>query len=47
MVQSGLSELWFGIRTDSILRCFANPKGLNCQDLLEGVVPELAGWLIV
>jgi hypothetical protein len=36
-----LSELWCGIHTDLILRCFVNLEGLNCDDLLEGMVPEL------
>jgi hypothetical protein len=42
MISSGLSELWCGIHTDRILRCFINPKGLNYEDFLEGVVPELS-----
>jgi hypothetical protein len=21
--------------------CFANPKGLDCEDLLEGIIPEV------
>jgi hypothetical protein len=41
MVPSRMSELWCGIRTNPILRCFANPKRLNYEDLLEGMVPEL------
>jgi hypothetical protein len=47
MVPSRLSELWCEIRTDHVLRCFVNPEGLDCEDLLEGVVPELASWLMV
>jgi hypothetical protein len=46
-VPSGLSELWCGICTDPILRCFINPEGLNYKHLLEGMVPELASWLMV
>jgi hypothetical protein len=30
-----------GIHTDPILECFVNSEGLNCEDLLEGVVPKL------
>jgi hypothetical protein len=41
MVPSELSELWCGIHTDLVLRCFINQEGLNYEDLLEGVVPEL------
>jgi hypothetical protein len=44
MISSGLSELWCGIHTDPILRCLVNPEGLNCEDLLEGVVPKFASW---
>jgi hypothetical protein len=33
--------LWCGICTDPGLRCVNNSKGLNCGDLLEGVIPEL------
>jgi hypothetical protein len=47
MVPSGLSELWCGICTDPILRCFANSEGLNCEDLLESMVPELVSSLTV
>jgi hypothetical protein len=46
-VLSGLSELWCGICTDPVLRCFVNLEGLKCKDLLEGVVPKLASWLAV
>jgi hypothetical protein len=45
MVPSALSELWCGIHNDPVLRCFVNPEGLNYEDLLEGVVPELANSL--
>jgi hypothetical protein len=41
MVPSAFSELWCGIHNDPVLRCFVNPEGLNYEDLLEGVVPEL------
>jgi hypothetical protein len=30
-----------GIFTDHVLRCVNNPEGLNCRDLVEGIVPEL------
>jgi hypothetical protein len=33
------------MHTDPILRCFDNPEGLNCEDLLVGIVPELANGL--
>jgi hypothetical protein len=40
---------WYGVRTDHTLRCFDNPKGLNCGDLLASRrgsrVPELANCL--
>jgi hypothetical protein len=29
------------VSTDPILRCFINPEGLNCEDLLEGIIFEL------
>jgi hypothetical protein len=41
MVPSAFSELWCGIHNDPVLRCFVNREGLNYEDLLEGVVPEL------
>jgi hypothetical protein len=41
MVPSELSKLWCGNHTDPVLMSFINPEGLNCEDLLEGVVPEL------
>jgi hypothetical protein len=44
MISSGLPELWCGIHTDPILRCLVNPEGLNCEDLLDGVVPKFASW---
>jgi hypothetical protein len=30
-----------------VLRCFVNPEGLSCEDLLDGIVSELASWLMV
>jgi hypothetical protein len=33
--------MWCGIHTDPVLRCFVNPKVLNYEDLLEGMVLEL------
>jgi hypothetical protein len=47
MVPSRLSELLYRISTDPVLRCFSNPEGLNCMDVLEGMVPELMSWLTV
>jgi hypothetical protein len=44
-VLSGMSKLWCRVHIDPVLRCFANPEGLNYDDLLEGVVPELASWI--
>jgi hypothetical protein len=38
---------WYGVRTDHTLRCFDNPKGLNCGDLLVGVVLKFLSWLTV
>jgi hypothetical protein len=38
---------WCSLHTDPILRCFDNLEGLNCGDLLVGVVPEFPSWLIV
>jgi hypothetical protein len=40
-------RIWCGIHTDYILRCFVDPEGLNCRDLLVGMVPELTSWLTV
>jgi hypothetical protein len=40
-------RMWYGECTDHILRCFINPEGLSCGDLLVGVVPELASWLTI
>jgi hypothetical protein len=34
-------RMWCDERTDTVLRCFVNPDGLNCGDLLVNVVPEL------
>jgi hypothetical protein len=33
--------LWCEIHTDPVLRCFVNLEGLNCEDMLEGMVLEL------
>jgi hypothetical protein len=33
--------LWCGICTEPVLGCVNNSEGLNCGDLLEGVIPEL------
>jgi hypothetical protein len=40
-------RMWCGIRTDTVLRCFDNPEGLNCGDMLVGMVPELSSSLTV
>jgi hypothetical protein len=40
-------RMWCDIRTDPVLRCFYNPKGLRCGDLLVGVVLELSSWLMI
>jgi hypothetical protein len=37
--------LWCEIHTNPVVRCFVNREGLNCEDMLEGVVPELANGL--
>jgi hypothetical protein len=29
------------VSTNPVLSCFINPKGLNYEDLLEGIIPEL------
>jgi hypothetical protein len=29
------------VTTDPILRCFINPEWLNCEHLLEGLIPVL------
>jgi hypothetical protein len=31
-------RMWCGIHTDPFLRCFVDPEGLNCGDLLVSVV---------
>jgi hypothetical protein len=35
-------RMWCNIRIDPVLKCFDNPNGLSCGDLLVGVVPELS-----
>jgi hypothetical protein len=40
-------KMWCGELSDPALRCFINPEGLNCEDLLVDVVPELTSWLTV
>jgi hypothetical protein len=42
-----VARMWCGIRTNPILRCFNNPEGLSCGDMLVGMVPELSSWLTV
>jgi hypothetical protein len=36
-----IARMWCEIHTDPVLRCFINPEGLSCGDLLVGVVHEL------
>jgi hypothetical protein len=38
-------RIWCDMRTDPVLGCFDNIEGLNCGDLLVGLVPELANGL--
>jgi hypothetical protein len=38
-------RLWCGICTDPILQRVNNPEGLNYEDLLDRVLPELVSWL--
>jgi hypothetical protein len=40
-------RMWCRIDIDPVLRCFVNPEGLSCRDLLVGMVPELVSWLTV
>jgi hypothetical protein len=40
-------RMWCGICTDPVLKCYINPEGLNCGDLLVGAVPELTSWLMI
>jgi hypothetical protein len=40
-------RMWFDTCTDPVLSCFNNLMGLNCVDLLVGIVPELSSWLTV
>jgi hypothetical protein len=40
-------RMWCGICTDPILRCFDNPEGLSCEDLLVGMVPKLSSRLMI
>jgi hypothetical protein len=37
--------MWCSIRTNPVLRCFDNPEGLSYEDLLVGVVSDLANGL--
>jgi hypothetical protein len=38
-------RMWCRIHTDPVLRCFINPEGLSCEDVLLGMVPELMSKL--
>jgi hypothetical protein len=40
-------KMWCRICIDPVLRCFVNPEGLSCGDLLVSVVPKLVSWLTV
>jgi hypothetical protein len=40
-------RMWCGICTDPVHRCFDNPEGLSCGDLLVGMVPKFSSWLTV
>jgi hypothetical protein len=40
-------RMWCDICTDPVLGCFDNLEGLNCRDLLVGIVPKLSRWLTV
>jgi hypothetical protein len=40
-------RMWCEIRANPVLGCFDNPEGLNCGNMLFGVVPELSSWLTV
>jgi hypothetical protein len=42
-----LIRIWCRIHTHPILKCFMNLEGLNYEDFLVGVVPELVSWLRV
>jgi hypothetical protein len=33
------------MHVDPVLKCFDNPAGLNCEDLLVGIILELASSL--
>jgi hypothetical protein len=37
--------MWCSIRTNPFLRCFDNPEGLSYEDLLVGMVSDLANGL--
>jgi hypothetical protein len=39
--------MWFDECTDPVLTCFVNPEGLSYRNLLVGVVPKTASWLMV
>jgi hypothetical protein len=40
-------KMWHGICTDPLLRCFDNPEGLSCGNLVVSMVPVLSSWLTV
>jgi hypothetical protein len=42
-----IARMWYAERTYPVLMCLVNPDGLNCRDLLVGVVLELTSWLTV
>jgi hypothetical protein len=40
-----VARMWCHERTNTILRCFVNLEVSNCEDLVVGVVHELASCL--
>jgi hypothetical protein len=40
-------RIWCGIHTNHVHKCFDNLEGLNCGNLVVGMVPELSSWLTV
>jgi hypothetical protein len=40
-------KMWHDICTDPLLRCFDNPEGLSCGNLVVSMVPVLSSWLTV
>jgi hypothetical protein len=42
LVSVRVVRMWCDVCIDPVLRCFEDSEGLNCGDLLVGVVPELS-----